>query len=75
MNTLDTKNRIRKEAVKIFLNDKGYLGLPELIEIGMIAERNKTIDEIQDILRNGRGADITFKSWLNEKLESLKVKG
>jgi len=32
----------------------------------------EAVDKVQHILRNGRGADINYKAWLNAELEKLK---
>lgn len=56
-----TIERIKKEALEIafdaLLNNNGKVAIQE----AMISERNRTIEEIQQILRVERGADITYK--------------
>jgi hypothetical protein len=35
--------------------------------------RKQTLDEVESILRNGRGTDIEYKAWFFKELQKLRL--
>lgn len=78
---MDTIERIKKEA-----SDNAYLSIGHLPEHesdricyisnyteGAISERNRTIDEAVEIIRQNRSLETAEYEWIKNRLERLKI--